>query len=142
MQNAVLFDIRRIGLLVLASTKFRQAHSFEYDVQVRTLVQQDFDRALAEYDVLLTPVAPTPAYKLGEKLDDPVAMYAGDLMTVNVNLAGLPAIVLNAGFTEQDGVQLPVGIQLIGGRLDEGQLIDVAHKFELTCEAAGKYPEE
>jgi aspartyl-tRNA(Asn)/glutamyl-tRNA(Gln) amidotransferase subunit A len=110
-------------------------------VQVRTLVKADFDAALARYNVLLCPAAPTPAYRLGDKVEDPVAMYAGDLMTVNVNLAGLPTVCLNAGFTEEGGVTLPVGIQLVGPQLSESMLLDVAHKFELTCEAARTFPQ-
>lgn len=103
-------------------------------------MKRDFDAALADVDVLLCPSAPTPAYKFGEKTADPVAMYAGDLMTVPLNLAGLPAVCLNAGFADDDGVQLPVGVQFIGQRLSEAQLLGVAHAFELTCAAARTTP--
>ena len=109
-------------------------------VQVRTLVSADFDAALQQYDVLLSPVAPTPAYKIGEKVDDPLAMYAGDLMTVNLNLAGLPAVAINAGFVQDGEAKLPVGIQIMGAHLSEARLLEVAHKFELTCDAARTYP--
>lgn len=109
-------------------------------MQVRTLVKADFDKALAEFDILLCPVAPTPAYKFGEKTDDPVSMYVGDLMTVNLNLAGLPAVCINAGFTEEGNHKLPLGVQLIGQRLSEAALVGVAHAFELTSELARTYP--
>jgi aspartyl-tRNA(Asn)/glutamyl-tRNA(Gln) amidotransferase subunit A len=111
-------------------------------VQVRTLVQADFDTALSSYDVLLSPVAPTPAYKFGEKVDDPVSMYVGDLMTVNLNLASLPAVCVNAGFTNDGDCVLPIGVQMIGQRLSEAQLLNVAHVFEMTCEAARTFPPE
>ena len=107
---------------------------------MRTLVKSDFDWALGECDVLLAPVGTSPAYRLGEKTADPVAMYAGDLMTVNLNLAGLPAVALNAAFVEEGGVKLPVGVQFIGKHLSEAQLLGVAHVFERTCEAARTYP--
>lgn len=86
--------------------------------------------SLEQYDYLISPVAATPAYKLGEKSSDPLAMYKGDLMTVNINLAGVPAISLPCGFTEADGVQLPVGLQIIGRPFGEEGLLRVAHTFE------------
>ncbi|GIL94464.1 hypothetical protein Vretimale_664 [Volvox reticuliferus] len=106
--------------------------------QVRTLVQQEMNSALASFDALLTPTAPSPAYRLGEKSADPLAMYKGDLMTVNVNLAGLPAVVLPVGFmagagAEGQDVQLPVGMQLIGRGFDEAGLLQLAHVYEQTA---------
>jgi len=93
--------------------------------KVRTLVKQDFERVLAQYDILLSPTTPTVAYKLGE-ISDPVTCYMGDVYTIPVNLAGLPAISLPAGFT--DG--LPVGMQLIGNYFAEGLLYRAAYVFE------------
>ncbi|GLC34522.1 hypothetical protein PLESTB_001252100 [Pleodorina starrii] len=109
--------------------------------QVRTLVQQEMTAALSSYDALLTPTAPSPAYRLGEKSADPLAMYKGDLMTVNVNLAGLPAIVLPAGYmaaagaaaAPEGGPQLPIGMQLIGRAFDEAGLLRLAHVYEQTA---------
>ena len=80
--------------------------------QVRTLVQQEMGSALLQYDALLLPAAPSVAYKLGDKSTDPLAMYKGDLMTINVNLAGLPAIVLPASYSQvrcggRGGASLP-----------------------------------
>jgi len=81
--------------------------------QVRALVRDEMAAALEKYDVLICPAAPTPAYKLGEKTTDPLAMYKGDLMTVNLNLSGLPGCVVPCGFTQAeggDGPRLPVGL--------------------------------
>lgn len=117
-------------------------------MQVRTLVQQEMSSALQKYDVLVCPAAPTAAYKLGEKVSDPLAMYKGDLMTINLNLAGLPAVVVPCGYTAADGAaaaddssqqqqQLPVGLQFIGPMFGEQQLLKVAHVFEQTAGVAG-----
>ncbi|KAJ8429713.1 hypothetical protein Cgig2_013785 [Carnegiea gigantea] len=93
--------------------------------QVRTLVKKSFKAALDENDILISPAAPSAAYKIGEKKNDPLAMYAGDIMTVsihlsvNVNLAGLPALVLPCGFAEGGRAGLPIGLQMIGPAFDE-----------------------
>ena len=76
--------------------------------QVRTLVQQDYGKALESVDALISPVSPVAAWKFGEKVSDPLAMYAADIMTINVNLAGLPAIVVPCGYDNEK----PVGIQV------------------------------
>lgn len=94
--------------------------------KVRTLIRQDFDRALARYDVLLTPTAPTTAFKVGEKVDDPLTMYMSDVCTVPINLAGVPAISIPGGFHQG----LPIGIQFIGRPFAEGLLYRVAYAFE------------
>lgn len=111
--------------------------------QVRALVQREMQAALSTYDALLSPTAPTPAYKLGEKLSDPLAMYKGDLMTVNVNLSGLPAVVVPAGLAPSggEGSALPVGLQLVGRMNGEAALCGLAHAFERTSGAmAGAQP--
>ncbi|KAJ6673593.1 GLUTAMYL-TRNA(GLN) AMIDOTRANSFERASE SUBUNIT A MITOCHONDRIAL [Salix viminalis] len=100
--------------------------------KVRTLIRKSFKDALDDNDILISPVAPSAAYKIGEKKNDPLAMYAGDIMTVNVNLAGLPALVLPCGFVEGGPVGLPVGLQLIGSAFDEAKLLKVGHIFEQT----------
>lgn len=115
---------------------------------MRTLVQREMSDALQQYDVLVCPAAPTPAYKLGDKVSDPLAMYKGDLMTINLNLAGLPAVVVPCGFTADEPAaaaagssqqqQLPVGLQLVGPMFGEQQLLKVAHIFEQTAGVAGK----
>ncbi|KAI6673188.1 hypothetical protein NL676_001094 [Syzygium grande] len=100
--------------------------------QVRTIIQKSFKAALDENDILICPAAPSAAYKIGEKKNDPLAMYAGDIMTVNVNLAGLPALVLPSGFVDGGPSGLPVGLQMIGAAFDEEKLLKVGHIFEQT----------
>ncbi|XP_042489713.1 glutamyl-tRNA(Gln) amidotransferase subunit A, chloroplastic/mitochondrial [Macadamia integrifolia] len=108
--------------------------------QVRTLVQKSFKEALDANDILISPAAPSAAYMIGEKKNDPLAMYAGDIMTVNVNLAGLPALVLPCGFVEGGSAGLPVGLQMIGGAFDEGRLLEVGHIFEQTLQGCRFVP--
>ncbi|MFT3838772.1 MAG: Asp-tRNA(Asn)/Glu-tRNA(Gln) amidotransferase subunit GatA [Myxococcaceae bacterium] len=95
--------------------------------QVRTLVKRDFEAAFREVDVLAAPVSPMPPFKLGEKADDPMAMYLADVLTVPVNLAGLPALSLPCGFTQG---KLPVGLQLIGKAFDESTVLRAAAAYE------------
>ncbi|CAG35372.1 Asp-tRNA(Asn)/Glu-tRNA(Gln) amidotransferase subunit GatA [Desulfotalea psychrophila] len=95
--------------------------------QVRTLIIEDFKNAYRSCDVLLSPVTPTPAWKLGAKSDDPLAIYLSDIMTVSANLAGIPGMSVPGGFTE-DG--LPVGIQLQGSHFQEEILLKVAYNLE------------
>lgn len=102
--------------------------------QVRTLIQRDFSKALGENDILVSPAAPTAAYKIGDKVNDPLSMYAGDIMTVNVNLAGLPALVVPCGFVKVGESDLPVGLQMIGSAFEEGQLLQVGHIFQQTLQ--------
>ena len=85
-------------------------------LKVRTLIKQDFDKAFEQVDVLVTPIAPTPAFKIGENVDDPLAMYLQDVCTVPINLAGVPAISLPCGFKGN----LPIGLQIIGKPLARG----------------------
>ncbi|MEA5583125.1 Asp-tRNA(Asn)/Glu-tRNA(Gln) amidotransferase subunit GatA [Nodularia harveyana UHCC-0300] len=95
--------------------------------KVRTLIKQDFENAFKTVDVLVSPTAPTTAFKAGSKISDPLSMYLNDLMTIPVNLAGLPALSLPCGFDEQG---LPIGMQLIGQVLREDQLFQVAYAYE------------
>jgi aspartyl-tRNA(Asn)/glutamyl-tRNA(Gln) amidotransferase subunit A len=102
--------------------------------QVRTLVGREMGAALGRYDALLCPAAPTPAYRLGAKAADPLAMYAGDVMTVNLNLSGLPAVTLPCGFAAEGGSgPLPVGLQMVGRAFGEAALLELAHAFEQTA---------
>lgn len=101
-------------------------------LKVRRRIANEFARAFGEVDVLLTPTTPTPAFPLGSRLDDPLAMYLSDVDTVAVNLAGLPALSLPAGFEEG----LPVAVQLIAPALEEARLFDLARLFEQATEAA------
>jgi len=95
--------------------------------KVRTLIKQDFDQAFEKVDVLVCPTAPTTAFKAGEKTSDPLSMYLSDLMTIPVNLAGLPSMSIPCGF---DGQNLPIGLQLIGNVLREDILFRVGYAYE------------
>ena len=95
--------------------------------QVRTLVKGKFDEAFAKYNVILTPTAPTTAFKIGEKTNNPLEMYLSDICTVSVNVAGLPGISIPCGVDSQG---LPIGMQLIGKKFDEETIIKVAHAYE------------
>lgn len=95
--------------------------------QVRRLVREDYLKAFETVDLLLTPVSPTPAFKLGEKMTDPLAMYLGDVNTVPVNIAGLPAISIPCGLTSN---RLPIGLQLIGPHFADYFLLDAAEEIE------------
>jgi aspartyl-tRNA(Asn)/glutamyl-tRNA(Gln) amidotransferase subunit A len=99
--------------------------------KVRTLIKQDFEKAFEQVDVLVSPTVPTTAFKAGEKTDDPLSMYLTDLMTITVNLAGLPGLSLPCGF---DGKGLPIGMQLIGNVLREDQLFHVAYAYEQSTD--------
>ncbi|MDI7252562.1 MAG: amidase family protein, partial [Actinomycetota bacterium] len=94
--------------------------------KVRTLILGDFRRAFERYDVLVSPTSPTPAFRLGEKVEDPLAMYLSDVYTIPVNLAGIPAVSIPCGL--EDG--LPVGLQIMGKVLDEATLLRVAWAME------------
>jgi len=95
--------------------------------QVRTLIRHDFDRAFQQVDLLLTPTSPSTAFRFGAHADDPLAMYLADLLTIPANMAGLPAISVPCGFDDQG---LPIGLQLIGGVLQEARLLQLAHHYE------------
>lgn len=95
-------------------------------LKVRTLIKNDFDRAFEKYDVLLSPTSPTPAFKIGEKADDPLQMKLADICTIPVNLAGIPAISVPCG--EVEG--LPVGLQIMGRPFEEDIILRVAYAFE------------
>ncbi|WP_338442741.1 Asp-tRNA(Asn)/Glu-tRNA(Gln) amidotransferase subunit GatA [Synechococcus elongatus IITB4] len=99
--------------------------------KVRTLIKQDFEAAFAEVDVLVSPTTPTTAFKAGEKTADPLSMYLSDLMTIPVNLAGLPGLSLPCGF---DDAGLPYGLQIIGNVLREDQVLHVAYAYEQATE--------
>jgi aspartyl-tRNA(Asn)/glutamyl-tRNA(Gln) amidotransferase subunit A len=95
--------------------------------KVRTLIKQDFEQVFSHYDVILGPTTPTTAFKIGEKTKNPLTMYMEDILTIPVNLAGVPAISIPCGF---DSIGLPVGLQIIGKAFDESTILRVAHAFE------------
>jgi aspartyl-tRNA(Asn)/glutamyl-tRNA(Gln) amidotransferase subunit A len=105
--------------------------------QVRTLLRQDFLTAFGHCDAIITPVAPTTAFRLGEKTADPLTMYLSDIFTIAVNLAGLPALSLPCGF---DNAGLPIGLQLIGKPFAEERLLHIAHAYEQTTSWHQKKP--
>jgi aspartyl-tRNA(Asn)/glutamyl-tRNA(Gln) amidotransferase subunit A len=104
--------------------------------QVRRLIRDDFARAFADVDVIMGPTTPTPAFRLGEKANDPVTMYLSDIYTIAVNLAGLPGMSIPAGLV--DG--LPVGLQLIGDYFAEGRLLNAAHQYQQVTDWHRRLP--
>ena len=105
--------------------------------QVRTLIRRDFDAAFQSVDVLLTPTAPSTAFRTGAHADDPLSMYLADLLTIPVNLAGLPAISVPCGFSNAG---LPIGVQLIGNVLEEARILQVAHQYEQAADIDAQRP--
>jgi aspartyl-tRNA(Asn)/glutamyl-tRNA(Gln) amidotransferase subunit A len=105
--------------------------------QVRTLIKTDFEKAFVECDVILTPTAPTPAFRLGAKVQDPLQMYLSDIFTISVNLAGVPAISIPCGFSSTG---LPIGLQIIGRSCDEERIIQAAYTFEQNTDYHTKRP--
>lgn len=99
-------------------------------MKVRTKIKQEYEDLLKKYDVLFTPVSPFPAFKIGEKLDDPLSMYLADVNTVPINVAGVPAISVPVGFVEREGKKLPVGAQIIGPMLGEEVVLNVSYQLE------------
>ncbi len=105
--------------------------------QIRRLIKQDYVNALNEVDVIMGPTTPHPAFKLGEKTSDPVAMYMEDIFTISLNLAGMPGISIPCGQTEG----LPVGLQIIGNYFAEAKLLNVAHQFQVATDWHKKTPQ-
>jgi aspartyl-tRNA(Asn)/glutamyl-tRNA(Gln) amidotransferase subunit A len=105
--------------------------------QIRRLIKNDFQHAFQQVDVILGPTTPGPAFKIGEKTDDPVAMYMQDIYTIASNLAGLPAMSIPAGMS----TGLPLGLQLIGNYLDEAKLLNAAHQFQQHTDWHQQMPE-
>jgi aspartyl-tRNA(Asn)/glutamyl-tRNA(Gln) amidotransferase subunit A len=105
--------------------------------QVRALIKRDFDRAFADCDILLTPTTPTPAFRIGEKTDDPMQMYLSDIFTISTNLAGIPGISVPCGFTAGG---LPIGVQFLAGHFQEGRLIQIASAYEKCANIEKRRP--
>ena len=99
--------------------------------QVRTLIKKDFEEAFKKCDVILTPTAPTPAFKIGEKTADPLTMYLSDIFTISCNLAGIPGISIPCGFTKDN---LPIGLQILGKAMDEETILRTAYAYEQATE--------
>ena len=105
--------------------------------QCRRLISDDFTQAFNDVDVIMGPTAPTTAFKLGDKKDDPVAMYLADIYTISTNLAGLPGVSIPAGFVNN----MPVGLQIIGNYFDEARLLNVAHRYQQITDWHQQSPE-
>ena len=129
---------RRIMLGTYALSSGYYDAYYKKALQVRTLIKNGFDQAFEKYDLVLGPTAPTTAYKIGEKVDDPLEMYLGDIYTVSVNIAGLPGLVVPCGY---DTSNLPIGLQLIGKAFDESTLLRVGYTFEQNTDYHKKQPE-
>ena len=106
--------------------------------RLRRMIAQDYQNALAQCDVIMGPVAPTPAWRLGEKSDDPVQMYLADIYTLSLNLAGLPGMSVPCGFSSDER---PIGLQMIGNYFDEARLLQVAHAFQSVTDWHQRKPE-
>jgi aspartyl-tRNA(Asn)/glutamyl-tRNA(Gln) amidotransferase subunit A len=105
--------------------------------QVRTLIVGDFNKAFETCDVIVCPVAPTAAFKIGEKIDDPLTMYLSDIFTLSANLAGIPGLAVPCGFSSEG---LPVGLQIMGSHFNEEMILKVAYGFEQATEFHKKKP--
>jgi aspartyl-tRNA(Asn)/glutamyl-tRNA(Gln) amidotransferase subunit A len=106
----------------------------------RALIANDFARAFEDVDVVLSPTAPTAAFKLGAKTSDPIAMYLNDIYSIAANLAGLPGISIPCGFVNDAGTELPVGLQLVGPHFGESRLLSVAHQYQQRSEWHKRVP--
>ncbi|MDD2680324.1 MAG: Asp-tRNA(Asn)/Glu-tRNA(Gln) amidotransferase subunit GatA [Candidatus Omnitrophica bacterium] len=100
-------------------------------LKVRKLIKQDFDNVFKDFDCIITPTSPTPAFKIGEKVDDPLKMYLSDIYTISVNLAGIPAISIPCGLTKKG---LPVGLQIMSKHFNEEMLFRLAYTYEQNTE--------
>jgi aspartyl-tRNA(Asn)/glutamyl-tRNA(Gln) amidotransferase subunit A len=129
---------RRIMLGTYAlSSGYYEAY-YKKAQQVRTLIKKDFDDAFQKVDVIITPITPTAAFRIGEKSAEPLQMYLYDIFTISVNLAGVPAISVPCGFTKTN---LPIGLQIIGKHFDEGTVLQTAHAYELSTEWHRRKPQ-
>ncbi len=105
--------------------------------QVRALIRSDFDHAFTECDVVITPTTPTPAFRIGEKMDDPLQMYLYDIFTLSTNLAGVPGISVPCGYTKSG---LPIGVQFMASHFDEGKLLQIASAYEKNSKTETRRP--
>ncbi|MFZ7942683.1 Asp-tRNA(Asn)/Glu-tRNA(Gln) amidotransferase subunit GatA [Neobacillus sp. 19] len=128
---------RRIMLGTFALSSGYYDAYYKKAQQVRTLIKKDFEDVFAKYDVIVGPTTPTPAFKIGENIEDPLTMYANDILTIPLNLAGLPGISVPCGFD----AGLPLGLQVIGKYFDEAAIYRVAHAFEQATNFHKQKPE-
>lgn len=128
---------RRIMLGTFALSSGYYDAYYKKAQKVRTRIKQDFENVFEKYDVIVGPTTPTPAFKIGENIADPLTMYANDILTIPVNLAGVPAISVPCGFDKG----LPLGLQIIGRHFDESTVYKVAHAFEQATEFHKQKPQ-
>lgn len=136
-------QLRRItiGSYVL-SAGFYDAY-YKKATQIRTLIIEDFQKAFEEVDAIISPVSPSVAWKMGEKVDDPVKMYLSDAYTIPASLAGLPGISVPAGFAtseDAEAEEMPVGLHILTPRFAEEKLFEIAHVFEQATQYAKQTP--
>jgi len=126
---------RRIMLGTFAlSAGYYEAY-YDKAQRVRTKIKREYDDIFRDFDVLIGPTTPTPAFKLGERIKDPLTMYMSDVLTVSANISGMPAISLPCGFVKKEGKKLPVGLQIMGDHFKEEMVIRVASSYELREKA-------
>ena len=125
-----------LGSFVLSSGYY-DAY-YKKALQARALIKNSYNKLFEKFNMILSPVAPTTAYKLGENIDDPMKMYMGDIYSVSINLAGLPAVALPCGFDEKN---LPIGFQLIGDAFSENRLVEAARIYQHRTNHHEKKPE-
>ncbi len=109
--------------------------------RVRRLIANDYKEAFKQCDIIMGPVAPTVAWNLGDRVDDPIANYLGDIFTISTNLAGLPGMSIPCGFGQEDHAKRPVGLQLTGRWFSEAKLLNIAHQFQQVTDWHQKAPE-
>ena len=105
--------------------------------KARSVVKKDFDEAFTKVDCIMCPVSPFPAFKIGEKKDDPLSMYLADIYTISANLAGICALSVPAGFIDD---KLPVGLQIMGPRFGEEKILQIAKAYEEKTEWHSRFP--
>ncbi|MEE2711545.1 MAG: amidase family protein, partial [Planctomycetota bacterium] len=123
---------RRILLGTFALSAGHYDAYYDRAMRVRTLIRRDFELAFESVDALISPAGPTPAFRLGEKTQDPLEMYLADILTVAANLAGVPGLVVPEKLVEFEGAALPVGVQLMGPMWSEATLLRIGHYLERT----------
>lgn len=128
---------RRIILGTFALSGGQYEKYYEKALRVRTLIKNDFDKIFEQYDVIIGPTTPTPAFKFGEKTENPFTMYTNDILTIPVSLAGVPAISIPCGFSKEE---LPIGLQIIGKPFAESTVYQTAYAFEQATDYHTKRP--
>ena len=129
---------RRIMLGTYAlSAGFYDAYYMK-SLKLKTLMRRDFESAFDKVDLIVTPTSPTPAFKIGERMDDPLQMYLADVFTIPANLVGIPGMSLPCGFTREGS--LPIGLQLLAPAFDEERMFQAAHAYEQATEYHSKRP--